>query len=458
MTQASMQGLLAKYDRPVPRYTSYPTAPHFRHPVSQESCRERLCAIPENQSVSLYIHVPFCRHLCLYCGCHTKVVDHVAPIHGYLELVRQEISLAAESLGRRQKVSHIHFGGGTPNFASVADLDGLLREISRRFDVSGDVVIAMEMDPRILLRENVRALVRMGVNRVSLGVQDFQPDVQKAVNRIQPYEHVRDCVHWLREAGVTGINFDMIYGLPLQTPDRIHDNMAKLKELRPDRVALFGYAHVPWFKAHQKKLESYDLPDTYERFAMAEQARHDLMAAGYTSIGIDHFALPEDDIAKALEDKRLHRNFQGYTADNEKILIGFGQTAISDHGSAYFQNTGGNREYRDKIVGGELPVVKACLLSPEDVYRRSVIESIMCYGEVDLGSLDNAHQWADIVWASARPMLSAFVEDGLVRLEGRSLKITQEGRVFTRLVASAFDAYMRQAGQDAGIPRHARAV
>lgn len=458
MTRLSAQELVAKYDRPVPRYTSYPTAPHFRHPISQAAYRERLGGIPENKSISLYVHIPFCRHLCLYCGCHTKVVDHEAPVSDYLGIVRQEIALAAEAIGRRQKVSHIHFGGGTPNFALAKDLEALLTTISDRFSLSDHPVIAMEMDPRILYQDKAQALVKLGVNRVSLGVQDFQPDVQQAIGRIQPYEYVQDCVHWLRKAGVSSINFDMIYGLPLQTPEKIHDNMEKLKTLQPDRVALFGYAHVPWFKEHQKKLESYALPNASERFEMAEAARQALIESGYTPVGIDHFALPKDSLAQALKEKRLHRNFQGYTADNEEILVGFGQTSISDYHNAYVQNTDRNREYRDKVMNGEFPVVKSCLLSPEDIYRRSVIENIMCYGEADLMSPDDANQWADAVWASARSALSPFVKDGLVMLGDMDVEITPAGRPFTRLIASAFDAYLQQAGQSTGMPRHAQAV
>jgi oxygen-independent coproporphyrinogen-3 oxidase len=453
-----MRELLAKYARAAPRYTSYPTTPHFRHAITQAEYRDLLHAIPENQSVSLYIHIPFCRHLCLYCGCHTKVVNHEEPLRDYMNVVRQEIILAAGAIGRRQKVSHIHFGGGTPNFAPSEDLGNLLNEIAKRFTLSDKAVIAMEMDPRILSREKVQELAALGINRVSLGVQDFQPDVQRVVNRIQPYEHVRDCVRWLRAEGIGSVNFDMIYGLPLQTPEKMHDNIKKLKELWPDRVALFGYAHVPWFKSHQKRLEAYRLPDTFERFEMAELARRDLLEAGYIPVGIDHFALPEDSLARALKGKRLRRNFQGYTSDPEEILIAFGQTAISQYASAYVQNTENNREYRDRVMNGAFPVVKACRLSPEDIYRRAAIESIMCFGDVDLMALDDAHQWSDAVWEKVLPALSAFAKDGLVRLGDMEMTVTPRGRILTRLIASAFDAYLPPAGQDAGGPQHAQAI
>lgn len=456
----SKDDLLAKYDRPVPRYTSYPTAPNFRHPASQSVSRKLLREIPKDQSVSLYIHIPFCRHLCLYCGCHTKILNDKAPIREYLEMVCQEISLVSSAIGRHQKVSHIHFGGGTPNFAMTDDLDDLLDVIGQNFVLSDNLVIAMEMDPRILTRRKARKLVRLGVNRVSLGVQDFQPDVQKAVDRIQSLEHVSDCVGWFRGEGIDSINFDMIYGLPFQTPEKISDNIRKLGELRPERVSFFGYAHVPWFKEHQKRLEIYALPDSAARFDMSETARHDLMEAGYVPIGIDHFAVPEDALAGALKEKRLRRNFQGYTSDNEEVLIAFGQTAISGYGSAYAQNTTFNREYRDRIRDGEFPAVKVCLLSPEDIYRRSVIERIMCYGEVDLMSLGrDARQWADGVWNSARQQLESYEKDGLVELGDMTLAVTPIGRPFMRIVANAFDVYLqKQSDRETGKPRHAKAV
>lgn len=455
MCAETRDDILRKYDRAGPRYTSYPTAPHFRHPLNQADYRGMLKAIPANQSVSLYIHIPFCRHLCLYCGCNTQVVNHSEPVHGYLETVQKEIALMAEVLGRPQKVSHIHFGGGTPNFAEIDDLKNLLKTIARRFSLANDVQIAMEMDPRLLTQERVAALVALGVNRVSLGVQDFQPDVQRAVNRIQPYAHIRDCTAWLRGAGITSINFDMIYGLPLQTPAKIHDNMQRLERLRPDRVALFGYAHVPWFKEHQKKLEAFHIPGTLERVKMEETARRDLIRMGYTPIGIDHFALPGDELADALSENRLHRNFQGYTADAEEILLAFGQTAISQLKNAYVQNTSSSREYRSRVANGEFPIAKACLLLPDDIYRRAVIESIMCYGTVDLMALDDAYQWADIVWETALPALKVFEKDGLVELGDMDVAVTSAGRIFTRLVASAFDDYL-----DRGLEfqNHAKAV
>ncbi len=455
--QNNMRDLLLKYDRPVPRYTSYPTAPHFRDSPEQEEIKSWLHAIPQEKSVSLYIHVPFCRHLCSYCGCHTKVVNEEKPISAYLETVKQEIRLAAKAIGRQQKVSHIHFGGGTPNFAPTKDLESLLSLIADEFTLADKPVIAMEMDPRILHKDKVHSLVKLGVNRASLGVQDFHPDVQQAINRVQPYEFVQQCVEWLRAEGINSINFDMIYGLPLQTPEKIRANMEKLKTLKPERVALFGYAHVPWFKPHQKKLEEFPLPGTLERFEMAEQAREDLIALGYVPIGIDHFALPEDDLAVAYKEHRLHRNFQGYTTDTEDTLIGFGQTAISDYGAAYVQNTAMNREYRETVEQSRFPAIKACLLTKEDIYRRAVIGQVMCYGRVDLYDVAEGEAWAEKTWGSAEKALKGYAADGLVTLGDKAAEITETGRPLTRLVASAFDAYL-QTAETEQTPRHARAV
>ncbi|MDE2335899.1 MAG: oxygen-independent coproporphyrinogen III oxidase [Alphaproteobacteria bacterium] len=455
--QKKTRDLLLKYDRPVPRYTSYPTAPHFKDAPAQGDLKAQLRAIPEEKSVSLYIHIPFCRHLCSYCGCHTRVVNEESPISAYLEAVRCEIKLAAAAIGRRQKVSHIHFGGGTPNFAPTKDLEALLSLIANEFMLAVSPVIAMEMDPRILHKDKVRSLAKLGVNRASLGVQDFHADVQQAINRVQPCEFVQQCVGWLREAGVKSVNFDMIYGLPLQTTAKIRANMEKLKTLRPERIALFGYAHVPWFKAHQKKLEAFPLPGAPERLEMAEAARSDLITQGYVPVGIDHFALPEDDLAVALKERRLRRNFQGYTADTEEYLLGFGQTAISDYGDAYVQNTALSRDYRETVESGALPAVKACLLSAGDVYRRAVIGEVMCYGTADLAALADGARWAAKTWAQAEPALKTYASDGLVTLNGKTVAITETGRPLTRLIASAFDAYLRT-DDAAPAPRHAQAV
>lgn len=450
--------LLHKYDRPVPRYTSYPTAPHFKTALSSDEYARILSGIPQEKGISLYVHIPFCRHLCFYCACNTKIIDHNAPIAAYLETVRKEVELAAKAIGRRQRVTHIHFGGGTPNFAAAKDLGALLDVIGDRFECAGNLVTAMEIDPRLLTQEMAGEIAALGVNRISFGVQDFHPEVQKAINRIQPFEQVKACTEWLRAAGIQSVNYDMIYGLPLQTVEIMRESIALAVQLRPERVALFGYAHVPWFKEHQKKLEEFPMPDTEARFEMAEVARTELLAAGYAPVGIDHFALPEDELAKAAQERKLRRNFQGYTTDGEDVLAGFGQTSISSYVTAYAQNTDRNIEYRERIMAGMFPVVRGCLLSAEDIYRRSVIEQVMCYGAVNLTALEGADHFADKVWAGARVKLAPLVEDGLVTLEDNGLAVTEMGQPFIRVVASRFDAYLPPEDAADAPQRHAKAI
>lgn len=452
------RNLLHKYDRSVPRYTSYPTAPHFKAELTSADYARILSGIPEGKGISLYVHIPFCRHLCFYCACNTKIIDHNAPIAEYLGTVRKEVELTARAIGRRQRVTHIHFGGGTPNFAAAKDLAALLEVIGSRFDLADDLVTAMEIDPRLLTQDMAGEIAALGVNRISFGVQDFHPEVQKAINRIQPFEMVQDSTAWLRAAGIRSVNYDMIYGLPLQTVEIMRESIALAVQLRPERIALFGYAHVPWFKEHQKKLEAFSMPDTAARFDMAEAARADLLAAGYVPVGIDHFALPQDELAKAAQARRLRRNFQGYTTDGEVILAGFGQTSISGYVTAYAQNTDRNIEYRDRVQAGEFPVVRGCFLSAEDVYRRAAIEQVMCYGEVKLAALPGAGDFADKVWAEARESLILLEADGLVTLKDRALSVTAAGQPFTRVVASRFDAYLPPETAAEAPLRHAKAI
>lgn len=448
-----MIDLLKQYDRAVPRYTSYPTAPNFSEKVSHDSYISILNNVSEKESVSLYIHIPFCKKMCTYCGCNTQIVDHNAPINSYIGTLKREIKLVSSSLGRKQKVSYIHFGGGTPNFVPIKALESLLKALRTDFSLDEGIIIAMEIDPRLLTLEQAHALIALGVNRISMGVQEFDSGVQEAINRIQPFEMVRDCVEWFRSEGIESINFDMIYGLPLQTTEIMQNSMKLLNDLKPERVALFGYAHVPWFKEAQKKLEKFKMPDVYERYEMAENSRKFLIDNGYVAIGIDHFALPNDELAIAMNEKKLHRNFQGYTTDKERVLIGLGQSSISDYGNAYVQNTTRNKEYRERVNASELPIVKTCNLSDEDMYRRAVIEQIMCYQAVDINTVNNADTFSTKVWTQALPLLEGYKADGLVDVGDMQLKITEQGRVFTRLIASAFDAYLKVAEG-----KHARAV
>ena len=344
------------YDARVPRYTSYPTAPHFHDGVGVPEYREWLARLDAESAISLYFHVPFCTRMCWYCGCHTRVVERYEPITEYVEVLAREIELVAEAIADRPLVSHVHWGGGTPTMLSSAHFGALMSDLARRFRFSGDAEIAVEIDPRTLDDDRVAALADCGVTRASLGIQDLTPAVQRAVNRVQPFEMVADAVTALRQAGITQINFDLMYGLPTQTVDDVIDTVDRVVELTPDRLAVFGYAHVPWMKTHQRMINEVDLPDGPARWAQSEAAAERLVGHGYRRIGLDHFAAPGDAMTVAVDNGELRRNFQGYTTDGAEALIGFGASAIGALADGYVQNAVPFGQYADDIGDGRLAV------------------------------------------------------------------------------------------------------
>ncbi|MFQ5845186.1 MAG: oxygen-independent coproporphyrinogen III oxidase, partial [Planctomycetota bacterium] len=301
--------ILAKYDRPVPRYTSYPTAPHFHDRIGPQAYADWLAEIPPDEPLSLYVHIPFCDSLCWFCGCHTKIVRRYAPVRDYLEVVGRELDLLVERLGGPRRLRHLHFGGGTPTILEPRDVREVGRLLHRHFTFGEETDFAVEIDPREVRREMLAAWADIGLTRASLGVQDVNPDVQEAVNRIQPFEVTARVVEWLRASGIRGINFDLMYGLPLQTAEHLLVTVDKALTLEPERLALFGYAHVPWMKRHQRLISDSDLPGARDRLIQSEAAHGRLAAAGYVPIGLDHFARPDDPLARALENGTLHRNF-----------------------------------------------------------------------------------------------------------------------------------------------------
>ncbi len=438
--------LLARYDRPVPRYTSYPTAPHFHAGIGPDDYRSWLARLPDGAPLSLYLHVPFCHALCWYCGCHTTVARRYQPVAEYLDLLLAEVDLVSTVLGSRRPVSHVHFGGGTPTIFAPDDLRTLGERLRARFEIGSDAEFAVEIDPRRLTRETVDALVAIGVNRASLGVQDVNPEVQAVINRLQPFAVVEAAVDRLREAGIANVNFDLMYGLPRQTVDRVLQSVDAAVRLRPARVALFGYAHVPWMKRHQRLIDQSALPGTSERAAQSEAAADRLAHAGYVAIGVDHFALPDDSLALALRQGRLRRNFQGYTTDAASALLGFGASAIGRLPQGYVQNAVPVPAYRDAIRAGRLATERGIALTDEDRARWSVIERLMCDLAVDLDG--SAGRFATEVAA-----LEPFVADGMVQVETGSIRIRPEGRALARSVCAVFDAYFKQ-----GAARHSRAV
>jgi oxygen-independent coproporphyrinogen-3 oxidase len=437
----------------LPRYTSYPTAPHFSGAIGPGTYAEWLQAIPLKASASLYLHVPFCRSMCWYCGCHTTVARRDEPIAVYESGLRCEIDQVVRQIGRRIKVEHIHFGGGTPTIMtpeSFADLIGLLRHC---FFVAPSAEVAVEIDPRTLLPPMIEALALGGVNRASLGVQSFDPKVQRAINRVQSFAQTEAATTGLRRAGIMGINFDLIYGLPHQTVASCLDTVARSIELLPDRFSVFGYAHVPAFKKHQQKIREEWLPDSLERHEQASAIAQALVEAGYVQIGLDHFARPQDSMARALVDGTLRRNFQGYTTDQSSILLGFGASAIGRLPRGFVQNEVVIPAYSQAVAQGRLATARGYALTDDDRLRAEIIERIMCDFAVDLDSVCARHgSMADAMLQSA-PRLKDLVSDGIVELEGASLAVPLDSRFLVRSVAAAFDAHL-----DPSQRLHSRAV
>ena len=443
--------IAVRHNQRVPRYTSYPTAPHFGPGVDDAVYDAWLRDVPAGGHASVYLHVPFCASLCWYCGCHTTVVRSHRPIAEYADLMEREIGLVGELC--RPEIGFVHWGGGTPNMLTGEELTRLTTALSSRFRFAADIEIAAELDPRILTREKVAELVACGLTRASLGVQDFEPRVQRAINRIQPYEKTRDSVLWLRAAGVRGVNLDLMYGLPYQSTATVLSTVDRAVGLAPDRVALFGYAHVPWMKKHQLLIPEEALPDAAERFEQAEAAAARLIEHGYVRIGLDHFALPEDPMAKSLAARRLRRNFQGYTTDECQVLLGFGVSAIGSLPQGYVQNTADFTRYRQAIEAGRLPTVRGIALTPDDRLRREVIERLMCDLEVDLAAVAQHHGCRPGVFASSLPALIELEKDGIAVRDGWHLAVTGEGRPLVRAVCAAFDTYLQQS-----TGRHSAAV
>jgi oxygen-independent coproporphyrinogen III oxidase len=445
--------LIAKYDRRVPRYTSYPTAPHFSPAITGAHYAGWLAALPDETPLSLYLHVPFCASLCLFCACHTTVVHRPEPLIAYGATLQSEIANVANAIGRRLPVRHIHWGGGTPTVLPAAVMRDIMTSLRDHFDVLADSEIAVEVDPRTISEESVQALGEMGVRRASLGVQDFDPRVQEAIHRLQDYALTADCAERLRNVGVRSINLDLIYGLPHQTVPGVAKTVQQALQITPDRVAVFGYAHVPWMKKHQALLPAEALPDAAHRFAQRAVVEQVLTAAGYTAIGLDHFARPDDALAIAAAEARLKRNFQGYTTDDSPALLGLGASSIGSLPHGYVQNNPSVPAWRDAVRAGVLPVARGIALTADDRLRRAVIETLMCTNAVDLRAVAAEHGADPTSMMDAAPALQALARDGLVQWEGMRVSLTPEGRPFVRAVAAAFDTYLA-----AGIARHSAAV
>ena len=430
----------------VPRYTSYPTAPHFHAGIDRTVYRQWLAHLAPQEPLSLYLHIPFCDTLCWFCGCHTSVVNNYAPVREYCDLLLKEIALVAEALGRRRLVRHIHWGGGSPTILQPQDITRLDTEIRYRFHVAPDAEFAVEIDPRGVTQTCVDAFARAGLTRASIGLQDCDPEVQKSINRIQSRDETASVVAMLRKVGVGSINIDLLYGLPKQTLRSWAETLQFAMELDPDRLAVFGYAHVPSFKKHQALIPVAQLPGLETRLELAELAGRILSAGGYTAVGLDHFAKPGDSMARTAQNGTLARNFQGYTTDNAAALIGLGVSAISALPQGYAQNASAVPIYRAALTNGLLPIARGIALTSEDRIRRYVIERLMCDLQVDLKAVCAQFGESPAMFQPSLAALRDLAKMGAISLNEMRVSIAPEWRTAARLVCAAFDAYLPQGG------------
>ncbi len=429
-------------ERSVPRYTSYPTAPHFHAGIGPSQAHAWLASLAPDATLSLYLHVPYCAAMCSYCGCHTKVTRRQEPIIAYTQALLAEIALLAHSTAAR-RVTHLHWGGGTPTMLGLEGMQRVTAAIAQRFDLSGVLEHAIELDPRDTSRATARALRAMRVTRASLGVQDFNADVQRAIGRIQPFDVVAHAVGHLRGEGIAALNLDLIYGLPLQGSSGLERSLLLADSLKPDRIALFGYAHVPWMRRHQRLIDEAALPGAAERLDQARAARALLLSLGYAAVGLDHFTLPGDSLAIAARGGRLRRNFQGYSNDTADALLGLGASSISHLPQGFLQNNADIGAYRAAMAEGRLAIIRGLHMSADDHARGAVIERLMCHFAVTPPAAMLAGAMAEL-----RPLADA----GLLTIQAGRLAMTEAGRPFLRLAAAAFDAHLSRAG------RHSAAV
>lgn len=440
---------LAKYNRPGPRYTSYPTAPvwhdQFGASDAQEVFRE---ADQARHPVSLYTHLPFCESLCLFCACNVVIQKDKSIAPPYLETLRREIDAVAEYVSRGRPVVQFHWGGGTPTYLTPEQMETLFAHTRERFSFAPDAEVGIEVDPRVTTRAHLEVARRLGFNRLSMGIQDFNPAVQKAIHRIQPYEMTRDIIAAARALGFASINVDLIYGLPHQTAESFAATVDQILTLRPDRVAMFSYAHVPWLKKQQGSFQKH-LPEGMEKFRIFVAGLQKFLDAGYLYIGMDHFALPGDELATAQHSRTLHRNFQGYTTKAGADLYGLGVSAISGVGNAYTQNYRDLHAYQDAIARGGLATMRGYRKTHDDDVRGAIISRLLCHAVVDMAQAGREFGF-DFreYFAHELSRLEEFKTDNLVTVDGDELRVTPLGRIFIRNVAMVFDPYLERQQAD----------
>ncbi len=453
--------LLKKYSRPGPRYTSYPTAPHFHPGFTSTDFHREIVASNEKEDapdLSLYFHFPFCRTLCYFCGCNVVITHNPNRIERYLSYLKKEIDIISGLIHPDRKVVQLHWGGGTPTYLTPQQIRDIYGYITDRFNFAADAEISIEIDPRTITPAHLPTLREIGFNRVSYGVQDFHREVQQAINRIQTSEQNAYVIKESRRLGFDSINVDLIYGLPYQTVESYQETLDKVIELSPDRLAVFNYAHVPWLKKHQRLLPEDAMPSATERLTILKLVIERLTDAGYVYIGMDHFAKPDDELALALQDKTLYRNFQGYSTRAGADVYAMGVTAISQLNNVYAQNVKHTVEYEAKLDEGNIPTVVGYRLSEDDHIRRYVITEIMCNSRILKAAVKERYGVDfDSYFADVYDKLTPFVEDGLVSFQPDGIVVQEAGRLVIRNIAMAFDAYLEQ-DEKQGQPIYSRTV
>lgn len=440
--------LLKKYDVPGPRYTSYPPAPHFHEKFTADDYLNEIIKTNYGENLpnlSLYFHIPFCDTLCYFCGCNMFVTRNRERIKHYVKYLKNEVDLLRTYLLPDRKVAQLHWGGGTPthlNPDEILDLGSYIRE---SFQFENEAECGCEIDPRGLTKEHLEALRKVGFNRISMGVQDFDEKVQKYVNRIQPEEMTREVVNWVRELGFSSINLDLMYGLPFQSLESFEKTLDKVIEISPDRLAVFNYAHVPWMKKHQALIHPEDLPSPQEKLQILKMTIEKLTAAGYVYIGMDHFAKPEDELAIAQKGKKLYRNFQGYSTHAGCDLYAFGITSISQLKEIYAQNLKTEKEYYTALDNGRFPIFKGYRLTKDDQIRRSVIMKLMCNFELSFSEIENEYKINfKEYFSNSLEKLIPMAQEGLVQLNDEKIEVTDFGRLLIRNIAMNFDGFIER--------------
>jgi oxygen-independent coproporphyrinogen-3 oxidase len=452
--------LLRRYDRPGPRYTSYPTAVEFHAGFDEAAYREHLAraAADRDAPLSLYLHLPFCEERCTFCGCMVIITKKREVAARYLDYLRREIALLAGHLSGRRRVVQYHWGGGTPTYLSVPQIEALQETVARHFDIQPGAEVAIEVDPRVTSFAQLETLRALGFNRLSMGVQDFTPEVQQAVNRVQGEDETRALFERARALGYVSINIDLIYGLPFQTLDSFGRSVDAVVRMRPDRVAVYSFAHVPWIRGNQRRLRPEDLPSPETKLALFIEARRRFLDGGYQAIGMDHFALPDDELARAAASRTLHRNFMGYTVKPAPDMLGAGVSAIGDVAGAFAQNVKKLSEYYAALDAGRFPVERGYRLSPDDLVRRHVITQLMCNFHLEGEDVSRRFgiDFGSYFGRELSELREGPVADGFLEIDGGRLEVTPRGRLFVRNVCMAFDRYLRE--KAAGTPVFSRTV